>query len=56
MLGENVSQAAQFALSGNAEGGIIAYSLALAPEVRSHGDFALIPRDWHEPLRSAWCC
>lgn len=50
VLGENVSQAAQFALSGNAEGGIIAYSLALAPEVRSQGEFALIPHDWHEPL------
>lgn len=50
VLGENVSQAAQFALSGNAQGGIIAYSLALAPEVRSQGEFALIPRDWHEPL------
>lgn len=50
VLGENVSQAAQFALSGNAEGGIIAYSLALAPEVRAQGEFALIPHDWHEPL------
>lgn len=50
VLGENVSQAAQFALSGNAQGGIIAYSLALAPEVRSQGKFALIPHDWHEPL------
>ena len=50
VLGENVSQAAQFALSGNAQGGIIAYSLALAPEVRSQGEFALIPADWHEPL------
>lgn len=50
VLGENVSQAAQFALSGNAQGGIIAYSLALAPEVRSQGQFALIPHDWHEPL------
>lgn len=50
VFGENVSQAAQFALSGNAEGGIIAYSLALAPEIRSRGAFALIPRDWHEPL------
>lgn len=48
--GENVSQAAQFALSGNAEGGIIAYSLALAPEVAAQGEFALIPHDWHEPL------
>lgn len=51
VLGENVSQAAQFALSGNAEGGIIAYSLALAPEVAPRGTFALIPEDWHEPLR-----
>lgn len=50
VLGENVSQAAQFALSGNADGGIIAYSLALAPEVRALGEFALIPQDWHEPL------
>ena len=50
VLGENVSQAAQFALSGNAQGGIIAYSLALAPEVRSQGKFALIPHNWHEPL------
>jgi molybdate transport system substrate-binding protein len=50
VLGENVSQAAQFALSGNAEGGIIAYSLALAPEISAQGDFALIPADWHDPL------
>lgn len=51
VLGENVSQAAQFAVSGNAEGGIIAYSLALAPQVASQGSYALIPEDWHEPLR-----
>ena len=51
VLGENVSQAAQFALSGNAEGGIIAYSLALAPQVAPKGTFELIPEDWHEPLR-----
>jgi molybdate transport system substrate-binding protein len=51
VLGENISQAAQFALSGNAEGGIIAYSLALAAEVGGNGTFELIPEDWHEPLR-----
>lgn len=51
VLGENVSQAAQFAVSGNAEGGIIAYSLALAPDVRAKGSFDLIPAEWHEPLR-----
>ena len=33
VLGENVSQAAQFATSGSAQGGIIAWSLALAPPV-----------------------
>jgi molybdate transport system substrate-binding protein len=50
VLGENVSQAAQFALSGNAEGGIIAYSLALAPQLESQGSYALIPAEWHQPL------
>lgn len=50
ILGENVSQTAQFALSGNAEGGIIALSLALAPEVATRGAHALISHDWHEPL------
>jgi molybdate transport system substrate-binding protein len=51
VLGENVSQAAQFAASGNAEGGIIAYSLALAPQLAARGRFELIPEDWHAPLR-----
>jgi molybdate transport system substrate-binding protein len=51
VLGENVSQAAQFATSGNAQGGIIAYSLALAPNVSALGTFALIPEEWHQPLR-----
>jgi len=50
ILGENVSQAGQFALSGNAEGGIIAYSLALAPALAAQGSHDLIPADWHEPL------
>lgn len=51
VFGENVSQAAQFATSGNTQGGIIAYSLALAPQVAARGDFALIPQEWHAPLR-----
>jgi molybdate transport system substrate-binding protein len=51
VMGENVSQAAQFATAGSAQGGIIAYSLALAPEVAKLGRFALIPVDWHAPLR-----
>jgi molybdate transport system substrate-binding protein len=51
VLGDNVSQAAQFAMTGNAVGGIIAYSLALAPNVGSRGTFALIPDSDHAPLR-----
>lgn len=51
VLGENVSQAAQFATSGNAQGGIIAYSLALSPNVSALGEFALIPQEWHHALR-----
>ncbi|MFN4163575.1 MAG: molybdate ABC transporter substrate-binding protein [Ferrovibrio sp.] len=51
VLGENVSQAAQFATSANAQGGIIAYSLALSPRVSALGSYALIPADWHTPLK-----
>lgn len=51
VLGENISQAAQFASSGSTQGGIIAQSLALAPSVGRLGTFALIPDAWHQPLR-----
>lgn len=51
IFGENVAQAAQFAASSNAQGGIVAYSLALSPPVSALGEFALIPADWHRPLR-----
>jgi molybdate transport system substrate-binding protein len=51
VLGENVSQAAQFALSGNAEGGIIALSLALAPQLRDLGTSDPVPEEFHQPLR-----
>ena len=51
VLGENVSQAAQFATSGSTQGGIVAQSLALSPQVAKNASFALIPADWHQPLR-----
>ena len=50
VFGENVAQAAQFATSGAAQGGIIAYSLALSPNVAKLGSYALIPEEWHQPL------
>jgi molybdate transport system substrate-binding protein len=51
VLGENVSQAAQFATSGTAQGGIFAYSLALSQHVADRGTYVLIPAEWHKPLR-----
>jgi molybdate transport system substrate-binding protein len=50
VLGENVSQAAQFAASGSAQGGIFAYSLALAPAIAARGQYILIPEKLHQPL------
>jgi molybdate transport system substrate-binding protein len=51
VLGENVSQATQFATSGAAEGGIVPLSLARSPAVAARGAFALLPESTHEPLR-----
>lgn len=50
VLGENVSQAAQFAASGAAQGGIIAYSIARAPGMASRGRYVLLPPDGHDPI------
>jgi molybdate transport system substrate-binding protein len=51
VLGENIAQAAQFATTGNAVGGVLAYSLALAPPLSGQGTYALIPDSLHPPLR-----
>lgn len=50
VYGENVAQAAQFAISGDTDGGIVARSLALEPSVAAAAAVALIPASWHLPL------
>jgi len=45
VLGENISQAAQFVESGAADVGVIALSLALAPPMKEKGKYALVPLD-----------
>ncbi len=50
VLGENISQAAQFIESGACDVGIIALSLALAPAMKERGTFWEIPADAHPPL------
>jgi molybdate transport system substrate-binding protein len=54
VLGENISQAAQFAQSGNADAGLIALSLALAPAMRASGRYVDIPASYHPPLTQAF--
>jgi molybdate transport system substrate-binding protein len=51
VLGENASQAMQFAASGSCQGGIVPLSLASAPEIAKLGTFERIPPGWHSPLR-----
>ncbi len=51
VLGENVSQALQFATAGGAQGGIVSYSLVLDPVFAAQANYALIPAAWHQPLR-----
>lgn len=50
VIAENVSQAVQFAMSGSAQGGLVAYSLALVPAVAELGQHALVPTSFHAPL------
>ena len=50
VLGENISQAAQFAESGNADAGILALSLALSPELKEKGRFWRVPEDLYAPI------
>ena len=53
VLGENISQAAQFAFTGNAEIGFIALSLALAPDMAGKGSYYVIPLNLYKPIEQA---
>lgn len=50
ILGENISQAAQFIESGACDAGIVALSLALAPAMKAAGQYWEIPATAHAPL------
>jgi molybdate transport system substrate-binding protein len=53
VLGENISQTAQFVQSGNADAGVLALSLVLAPGMRDQGRYFEIPQDLYPPLQQA---
>src|SRR4051794_37369550 len=50
VFGENISQAAQFVESGNADVGILALSLAMAPAMSPRGRYFAIDTRLHPPI------
>jgi molybdate transport system substrate-binding protein len=52
VYGENISQAAEFVQSGNAQVGIVALSLALSPAMKN-GNRWEIPADGYPPIKQA---
>ena len=51
--GENISQAAQFVQTGNADVGVLALSLALAPALAGVGTYVEIPESFYPPIEQA---
>lgn len=55
VIGENIAQAAQFAATGGADVGILAYSLAMAPDMlQIEGSSLRIDPSLHNPLDQAF--
>ncbi len=50
VLGENIAQTAQFVQTGNADVGIVALSLVIAPVLKRSGRWMEIPSSAHAPL------
>ena len=53
VLGENISQTASFVMSGSANIGIVALSLALSPNMKDKGRYAEIPGGDYPPIEQA---
>ncbi len=53
VLGENISQTASLVVSGSADVGIIALSLALSPNMKDKGRYVEIPTDDYPPIDQA---
>jgi len=53
ILGENISQTASFIVSGAADTGIVALSLAVSPNMRGKGRYFEIPANEYPPIEQA---
>lgn len=54
VYGENIAHAAQYVQSGNAQVGILAFSLVISPELAKKGSYHLIPDKLHNPLEQGF--
>jgi len=50
VLGENISQAAQFVESGNAQAGFVALAHVMAPSMQGKGKYWIVPSDAYPQL------
>ncbi|CAN5815120.1 molybdate ABC transporter substrate-binding protein [soil metagenome] len=53
VFGDNIAQTAQFIQTGNADAGVVALSLVLAPNLAKVGHWVAIPPDLYPPLKQA---
>jgi molybdate transport system substrate-binding protein len=53
VLGENISQTASFVVSGAADAGIVALSLALSPNMKNKGRYAEVPAGEYPAIEQA---
>lgn len=53
VLGENISQTASFVVSGSADAGIVALSLALSPNMKDKGRYVAVPDGDYPPIEQA---
>ncbi len=53
VLGENITQTAQFVETGHADAGFVALSLVLSPRLKNRGRFLEVPANLHPPLQHA---
>jgi molybdate transport system substrate-binding protein len=50
VMGENISQTAQFVQTGNAQSGIVSYATVLAPKMKGVGSHYLVPDNGNAPI------
>jgi molybdate transport system substrate-binding protein len=53
VLGENISQTASFVMSGSADVGVVALSLALSPNMKDKGRYFEVPGGDYPPIKQA---